>query len=231
MAFAGEVFPEWYWGPIFFYFVFGLPLAALAPAVDFAVRRWLRRLSWPQRAGLWVGVVAAGSLAILGGRALIDHVRFERDAKAAARKLDFTPYAAEKLPAGFSEEMVRADDLFGAPMLVSRYAVGPARYAFAYQQRPGEVSLRNGHCVLSQLVGTGSNFYDGPCRELRTPRGRAVFIGGFGLTTDGGEAFALLDGTLVRFEHVQVADRDVLAYFDALRPVAPDDLDFKRGSS
>jgi hypothetical protein len=34
--------------------------------------------SWPQRAAMWVGVVAGGSLAILGGRALIDHVRFER---------------------------------------------------------------------------------------------------------------------------------------------------------
>ena len=30
MAFAGEVFPEWYWGPVFFYFVFGLPLSARA---------------------------------------------------------------------------------------------------------------------------------------------------------------------------------------------------------
>ena len=70
MVFAGAVFPEWYWGPIFFYIVFGLPLSAAAFAVDFAVRRWGRRLSSPQRAGMWLGVVAGGSLAILGGRAL-----------------------------------------------------------------------------------------------------------------------------------------------------------------
>ena len=229
MAFAGEVFPEWYWGPIFFYIVFGLPLSAAALAVDFAVRRWVRRLSWPQRAGLWVGVVAAGSLAILAGRALTDHVRFERDAKAAARQLDFTPYAAETLPPGFDEELLRADDFFGGPVLVSRYAVGSAPYAFAYQQRPGEVSLQNGHCSLRGLVGTGTNFYDGQCRELRTPRGRAVFIGSLGLTTEAGQSFSLLDGTLVRLEHTQVADGDVLAYFDALQPVAPDDLDFKQG--
>jgi hypothetical protein len=228
MAFAGEVFPEWYWGPIFFYVVFGLPLSAAALAVDFAVRRWLRPLSWPQRAGLWVGVVAAGSLAILGGRGLLDHLRFEREAKAAVRKLDFVPYAPKTLPAGFEEEMVRADDFFGGPVLVSRYAAGSAPYAFAYQQRPGEVSLRNGHCSLRGLVGTGTNFYDGQCRELRTPRGRSVFIGSLGLTTEGGQSFSLLDGTLVRLEHTQVADRDVLAYFDALRPVAPGDLDFKK---
>ena len=53
MAIAGEVFPQWYWGPIFFVLVFGLPLGAAAFAVDFAVRRWGARLSWPQRAGRW----------------------------------------------------------------------------------------------------------------------------------------------------------------------------------
>jgi hypothetical protein len=228
MAFAGEVFPEWYWGPIFFSVVFGLPLSAAALAVDFAVRRWLRPLSWPQRAGLWVGVVAAGSLAILGGRGLLDHLRFEREAKAAVRKLDFVPYAPKTLPAGFKEEMVRADDFFGGPVLVSRYAVGSAPYAFAYQQRPAKHSLQAGRCALYGLVGTSTNFYEGPCRALRTPRGRAVFVGALDSSTEGGQSFSLLDGTLVRLEHTQVTDRDVLAYFDALRPVAPDDLDFKR---
>jgi hypothetical protein len=229
MVFAGAVFPEWYWGPIFFYIVFGLPLSAAALAVDFAVRRWVRRLSWPQRAGMWLGVVAGGSLAILGGRALIDHVRFERDAKAAAQKLDFAPYRAETLPAGFDEEMVRADDFFGGPVLVTRYAVGSGPYAFAYQQRPRETSLQDGHCSLRGLAGASTNFYDGPCRELRTPHGRAVFIGALASTTEGGQSFSLLDGTLVRLDHTQVADRDVLAYFDALRPIAPGDLDFKQG--
>ena len=229
MAFAGEVFPEWYWGPIFFYIVFGLPLSAAAFAVDFAVRRWVRRLSWPQRAGLWVGVVAAGSLAIVAGRDVIEHFRFEREAKAAAQQFGFTPYAAETLPQGFDEQLLSADDNWGGPVLVSRYAVETAPSAFAYQQRPGEVSLQNGHCSLRGLIGTGTNFYDGQCRELRTPRGRAVFVGALGLTTEGGQAFSLLDGTLVRLEHTQVADGDVLAYFDALRPVAPGDLDFKQG--
>jgi hypothetical protein len=56
-----------------------------------------------------------------------------------------------------------------------------------------------------------------------------VFIGGLENTTEGGQAFSMLDGTLVRFDHVQVADRDVLAYYDSLAPVAPDDLDFQRG--
>ena len=79
------------------------------------------------------------------------------------------------------------------------------------------------------LAGTGTNFFDGPCRALRSPKGIPVFIGASETIVDGGDAFALLDGTLVRLEVTQVADRDVLAYFDSLQPVDKDDLDFKRG--
>ena len=159
--FAGEVFPEWYWGPILFYIVFGLPLSAAALAVDFAVRRWLRPLSWPQRAGLWVGVVAVGSLAILGGRGLLDHIRFERDAKAAVHKLDFVPYAPAKLPDGFDEEFVRADDLVSGSVLVTGYAAGPGVSVSAFQQRPAKYSLQEGRCALYGLVGSSTNFFEG----------------------------------------------------------------------
>jgi hypothetical protein len=229
MAFAGEVFPEWYWGPIFFAVLFGPVLAGVAFVADFAITRWVRRLSWPERATLWGGVFVAGTLAILGGRAVIDHVRFERDAKAAAQKLDFAPYAAESLPDRFDEQLVRADDFFGGPVIVSRYDVGPGASAFAYQQRPREVSLQDGRCALRRLAGTGTNFFEGPCRELLTPRRRVVYLGTAEPPLVGDEAFALLDGTLVRLQHDRLADRDVLAYFDALRPVASTELDFKQG--
>jgi hypothetical protein len=224
---AGEVFPEWYWWPILFFIVWGLPLSAVALAVDIGVRRWWRPLSWPQRAGLWVGVVAAGSLAILGGRGLLDHIRFERDAEAAVRRLDFVPYAPSTLPAGFHEEDVRAQ-VVGGPVIIIGYGVGPGVSATAFQQRPARYSLADGRCAVYGLVGVSTNFFEGPCRALSTAGGRAVFIGGFENSTEGGDAFALLDGTLVRLQYTQVADRDVLAYFDALRPVAPGNLDFKR---
>jgi hypothetical protein len=227
--FAGEVFPEWYWGPVFFVLVFGLPLAAAAFAVDLAVRRWVRRLSWPRRAGMWLGVVAGGTLAILGGRALIEHLRFEREAQAAARHLGFTPYAPATLPAGFDEQLVTAMDIFGGPVIVSRYDARPGVYAFAYQQRPRETSLQDGRCSLRHLAGSSTNFYDGPCRKLRTPRGRTVFAGTKGTRIGDAQAFSLLGGTLVRLDHPRLGDRDLLAYFDALRPVAPEELDFKQG--
>ena len=227
--FAGPVFPEWYWGPIFFALLFGPPLLAVAFATDWLVRR-RRRLTWPGRAALWAGVMVGGTLLILGGRALIEDIRFDRDSRAAAQNLDFTPYRPSPLPSRFSEEMSQAQDRFGGAVLVSRYGAGPGAYAFAYQQRPAaDVSLADGRCSLRRLLGTGTNFYDGPCRELRTRRGRAVFVGAAQSVVNGREAFALLDTTLVRLALVHVDDRDVLAYFDSLEPVGPGDLDFKRG--
>jgi hypothetical protein len=226
MVFAGPVFTEWYWGPLFFAVVFGPPLVLVAILADLAVHRWVAPLRGWRRAGLWVAVLAGGPLMILGGQRVIAHLRFERDARAAARVLDFTPYAATSLPDGFSEQLVTAN-AYRAPVIFSHYDVGPAAYAYSYQERPADVALADGRCELHSLASTSTSFFEGPCREVRTPAGRSVYVGASHTLARGGTAFALLGGTLVRFENVGVAERDVLAYFDALEPVAPDELDFK----
>ncbi len=221
--FAGPVFPEWYWGPIFFALVYGPGLLAVAFVVDVVARR---RLKGSRRAALAAGVVLGGTLLILGGRALIEDVRFEREATAVARGFDFTTYRPAPLPRPFTEERVTADDNWTGPALISHYAAGPGAYATAFQQRPiGEVSLQDGHCSLTKLAGSGTNFFDGPCRAL----GSGVFLGASETIVDGNDAFAVLDGTLVRLQASQVGDRDVLAYFDSLRPVDKANLEFKRG--
>ena len=112
-------------------------------------------------------------------------------------------------------------------VLVSGYDTEPREVA-AYQQRPDAgVRLTDGACALPGLRGSPWGEFRNPCREQRTPSGRAVF---FGLTERGGIAFALLDGTLVRLEQIEMLpERDVLAYFDALQPVAVDELEFKGG--
>ena len=85
--------------------------------------------------------------------------------------------------------------------------------------------LTNGACDVTGMRGNPWGEFHNPCREVRTPGGRAVF---FGLTERGGIAFALLDGTFVRLEQIEMLpERDVLAYFDALQPVAVDELEFK----
>ena len=43
------------------------------------------------------------------------------------------------------------------------------------------------------------------------------------------EASALLGSTLVSVTGDRITEPEMLAYFDALRPVAPDKLEFKRG--
>ena len=190
--FAGPVFPEWYWGPIFFALVYGPGLLAVAFVVDLVARR---RLEGSRRAALAAGVVLGGTLLILGGQALIEDVRFEREATAVARGFDFTPYRPAPLPRPFTEERVTADDNWTGPALISHYGAGPGAYATAFQQRPiGEVSLQDGHCSLTKLAGSGTNFFDGPCRAL----GSGVFLGASETIVDGNDAFALLDGTLVR---------------------------------
>jgi hypothetical protein len=57
--------------------------------------------------------------------------------------------------------------------------------------------------------------------------GRAVFTGPSTGTVDGRDAFALFDGTLVRFVSVGLSERDVLAWFDSPRSVELEDVDFK----
>ena len=125
---------------------------------------------------------------------------------------------------------MRADVHFGAPLIVSRYAVGSAPYAFAYQQRrPAELSLQEGRCSVHRLVGTGTNSTTARAARCARRAGARCSSGHLDSSTEAGQAFAVLDGTLVRLEHTQVADRDVVAYFDSLRPVAPGDLDFRKG--
>jgi hypothetical protein len=105
VLFAGPVFPEWYWGPIFFALLFGPPLLAAAFVVDRVVRR---RLTGAQRCGLAAGVVVGGALAIIGGNALVQDVRFDRDARAEARGFDFQLYEPSPLPGTFDTERVEA---------------------------------------------------------------------------------------------------------------------------
>jgi len=221
---AGPVFTEWYWGPILFIVFYGPPLAAVAFVVDFAVRRRVRPLGTAQRLGLAAAVMSGGAGLLLGGFALADHLRFERDNRAAARTFDFTPYQAGELPESFDEQHVYALGST-ARILVSRYDTG-LRQVFAYQQRLAGARLTDGACDLTGLEGSPTGAFHNQCREQRTASGRTVF---FGLTERGGMAFALLDGTLVRLEQIDMLpEADVLAYFEALKPVDVGELEFKR---
>ena len=225
---AGEVFPEWYWGPLFFIVVFSPVLAAAAVGADVVVRRLRGPLPLWKRARLWLAAAVVATAVILGVMSLRDHLRFESESRATAASIHFTAHQPVELPDGLREKRVEARD-GRRPYLVSSYegSSGPSIRAYAFEQEPVEVSLRPGACKVSDVEGISSYFFDGPCEAHRTASGRAVFTGPSEGTVDGRDAFALLDGTLVRFISVGLPERDVLAWFDSLRPVDVEDIDFK----
>ena len=226
LVLAGEVFPEWYWGPIFFTVVFSPVLVAAAVGTDVVVRRLRGPLPLWKRARLWLAAALVATGVILTVSALRDHLRFERQSRDTAAEIRFTAHQPGEHPAGLHEKYVRAQHGYRLPYLVSQYE-GRGAYATAFQQEPVEVSLRPGTCSVRHLQGSSSSIFDGPCEALRTASGRAVFTGPSKNVVDGSEAFALLDGTLVRFTSFGLAQRDVLAWFDSLRPVDVEDIDFK----
>ena len=228
MVFAGPVFPEWYWGPIFFLVAFSPVLVAAAVGADLVVRRLRGPLPLWKRASLWLAAAMVATGAILAVMAVRDHLRSEGESRAAAKSIRFTVHQPEELPAGLHETRVEAHD-DRLPYLVSHYEnrSGPPVRAYAFEQEPTEVSLQPGACKLSDIEGTSSHFFDGPCDALQTASGRAVFTGPSEGTVDGRDAFALLDGTLVRLVSVGLSEPDVLAWFDSLRPVDVEDIDFK----
>jgi hypothetical protein len=226
VLFGGPIFTGWYWDPIFFTIVFGPVLVGLAFAADRLVGR---KLAAVRRGALAVGVVAGGTLLILGTINLLRDVRFDREARAVASGIDFTTYEPKPLPQAFTEVSVDADDAYGGPAVVSLYATGPGAYATAVQQPPGAVlSLQPHHCHVEARAMPGTSvMWDRPCRLLRSQHGVSVYITDPG--TSGIHAFAMLDQTLVRLQFTQVADGDVVAYFDSLQPIAVEDLEFNRG--
>jgi hypothetical protein len=226
---AGPVFPEWYWGPLFFMVVFSPILVAAAVGTDIVVRRMRGRLPLWRRAQLWLAAAVVATLTILAVMSLRGHLRFEGESRAAAAAIHFTVHQPADPPAGMKETSVEARSS-RLPHLIRQYQDrrGPGAYAYAFEQEPREVSLRAGACAVYDIEGTSSSFFEGPCDELRTASGRAVFTGPSEGTVDGRDAIALVDGTLVRLVSVGLPDPAVLAWFDSLRPVAVEDVDFKK---
>ena len=60
------------------------------------------------------------------------------------------------------------------------------------------------------------------------PGGISVFFSAFPSQFPRRTAFTVLDGTLVRLTFEPVPEEYVLAYFDSLRPVDKDDVEFTR---
>jgi hypothetical protein len=224
VLFAGPVFQEWYWGPLFFlYFVTPVLIGAVL-FIDFLVERRRGPRPLRRRVPLMVALYFGALLLIFGPPDLNGD---ERPGETTSR-LNFTPYAPEVLPQPFEQTHATAYEQFGKPVLVTILGTERGGIVHAFQQRAaGSLSLQDGRCSLTGLAGSGKRAYDAPCRKLLTPQGTEVFVGVQQGAT-GAFAFALLDDTLVRLEGTQPADGDLLAYIDSLRAVDQDDLELTR---
>ena len=171
-----------------------------------------------------VGVVAVAAVLLsLVFDVAIPKLQDGREARATARAFDFTPHEPRSLPALFT--VVAVSGTPSQPRLERHLSIG-ASAATAYEQRPvGRLVAQDGRCALAGLSAK-PHFR---CRERRTPGGISVFFSAFPSQFPRRTAFAVLDGTLVRLIFEPVPEEYVLAYFDSLRPVDKDDVEFTRG--
>ena len=187
----------------------------------------------PQRAG----AVGRGDRRRLAGdprRPRADRpraLRARREGRGAASSTSRPTGPRRSQPAS-TRRCVRADDFFGGPVLVSRYAVGSGALRVRLPAAPRtRCSLRDGRCVATPPRRDWHELLRGSVprvahaaragglpRHLRTRR-RSRRPGVLRCSTARSCA-----SSTSRF-----ADRDVLAYFDSLRPIAPDDIDFRKG--
>ena len=212
-------FDEWYWEPIIRALVAVPVLGIVAFVTAIAVRRWIRPLG--QRVLLAVGIIVGGTALILGGGLFIASGQYAHESRAVARTTDLTTYEPRSLPPRFVLKSATAAPGRDAPAIHAFYSLTGNGWASVIQERPpGESNTRySGRCLLE---GPSS-----PCREVRSPNGIRVM-----LATDGSsslESSALLGGTLVNVSGSRITEPELLAYFDALQPVEPDELEFKRG--
>jgi hypothetical protein len=220
LVFAGPIVIEWYWIPILIVVGVGMPVATVAVIAEVILRAPRRsgRLTWGKRARMW-GIVA-GTLMLLSlvFDVALPRLLQDREARATARAFDFTPH--EPRSPVFAVQAVNGTL---DPPRLERHLMIVGSAATAIEQRPrGPLVAHDGGCALAE---------QGPkrfaCRELRTPGGISVYLATsrrsqFSRRT----AFAVLDGTLVRLMFEPMEDKYVAAYFDSLRPVEKDEIEF-----
>ena len=162
-------------------------------------------------------IIVGGEALILGGGLYSEDQRPIRESRAVARTFDFTAYEPRPLPSRFVLTSSRAGpgpSSLGVSVFYANYDIGDG-FADTTQEpgsAPGAASAA-GRCLLP----------DAGCRRVRTPKGIRVLIA---RNRWGVDASAVLGRTLVSVLTVDVGEAAVLAYYDALEPVTPDDIKF-----
>jgi len=223
VLFAGPIVIEWWWFPLFIVVTFVLPAVTVGVISEVILRaRRSGPLTWAKRRRMWGFVVVAAVLLSLVFDVGIPKLQEGREARATTRAFDFTPHEPRPLPALIT--VVAVSGTPSPPKLERQLSIG-ASAAAAYEQRlVGRLEAQDGRCALAE-ISPKPRFR---CRERRTPGGISVFFSAFPSQFPRRTAFAVLDGTLVRLAFEPVPEEYVLAYFDSLRPIDKDDIEFTR---
>jgi hypothetical protein len=213
MVFAGPVFTEWYWTPVFFLIVYGPLLVAGTTAACLVLRR-RGQLTLARAVAAFLVTVAV----VLVGSAVWREIAFQRAERRDARSLDFVTLA----PRGLSAERQQAVVADHVRALTASYE-GPL---YVDQQRAGRFDLADpARCavfVAGPLAEHPAN--TGPCRRLMAGELEVALVDGTPLA----EAYAVRDGTLVQVRHAPGAHDAAVAMLQRMEPVDRNDLDFER---
>jgi hypothetical protein len=230
MVIAGPVFTEGYWGPLFFLGMFSPLLAGGTTAVYLGTRPVARRRGWertlPARAlRLVVSFLLVLVLTLLGA-VVWSGIRFERAEARDAREVRFVTFEP-RAAAGFHS--TRAEVFAGGlePSVHWIYERDGASLLVA-QQRPRRLDLAPPTCSTGGASVTRYGSFEGECTARRTPSGREVLLAREADPPHDRYAFTMLGGTLVAISTLSGSDADLLAFVDALDPVDPREIDFKR---
>lgn len=230
MPIAGPVFPEWYWGPLFFLVAFSPLILGGAALLYAGARRIARRGGRRPRMRTRVLMAAASVLASIGlvvaGAATWRWIAFERANARAARALDFPAFLPLRAPDGYRETQARASASETYRRLSATYETG-SRRLYLEQERAGPVDSTDPADCGIYVAGPAATHPAslGPCELRRSPGGRAaLLVAGRPLAS----VYSVRDETLVTIRHPPGADADALALLDALEPVDPGNIDFKR---
>jgi hypothetical protein len=217
---SGLFFNEWYWDPIG-RAILALPVLGIVALIAFFAAR--RRLpDSGHRVWVAMAIIVGGEALILGGGLYWAYGEHARESRVIARTVTFTTYEPRSLPPRFDLMSSAAAAGREAPEIHAFYSLGEQAWASVIQERsPGGRNSRYSQgCLLEGVTDK--------CHEAHTSKGtRVVLAKSFGPYSL--EASALLGSTLVSVTGDRITEPEMLAYFDALRPVAPEELEFKRG--
>jgi len=216
LAQGGWFFNEWYWEPIFRTLKVLPFLGIVALVTAIVARGWIPSLG--HRVWVAMGIIVSGTALTLGLGLYGAYERPVHQSRTVARTLGFTAYAPRPLPPPFVLESARPASGPGTQVIRTSYDAGDGSAFSTQARRRGTGGEFAGRCRLPGVR----------CREVLSPKGIRVLMGE---TRDARSVYAdaVLGETLVTVEAVAVGEPAVLAYFDALRPIDPDELESKRG--